>query len=142
MPKIGHASAIVAGMPRCAGHGAPFQAALQAMALCVTVVEDDKSRGGWAGLKRLRESIMDGRMDVAVLGGGCFWCLEAVYGEVRGVTRVESGYTGGSVPDPTYEQICTGGTGHAEVVRWNSIRPSSAITTCWKSSSPSTIPPP
>ena len=60
---------------------------------------------------------MNGQAEVAVLGGGCFWCLAAVYGEVRGVTGVESGYTGGSVPDPTYEQICTGATGHAEVVR-------------------------
>ncbi|QBE67301.1 peptide-methionine (S)-S-oxide reductase [Pseudoduganella lutea] len=55
--------------------------------------------------------------EIAVLGGGCFWCTEAVYLEVKGVTRVESGYTGGQQPDPTYEQICTGTTGHAEVVR-------------------------
>lgn len=55
--------------------------------------------------------------EVAILGGGCFWCLEAVYLEVRGVTRVESGYMGGDTPDPTYEQVCGGTTGHAEVVR-------------------------
>jgi peptide-methionine (S)-S-oxide reductase len=55
--------------------------------------------------------------EVAVLGGGCFWCLEAVYREMRGVTRVESGYMGGAQPDPTYEQVCAGHTGHAEVVR-------------------------
>ena len=54
---------------------------------------------------------------VAILGGGCFWCLEAVYLEVRGVTRVESGYMGGHVPAPTYEAVCAGATGHAEVVR-------------------------
>jgi peptide-methionine (S)-S-oxide reductase len=54
---------------------------------------------------------------VAVLGGGCFWCLEAVFNEVRGVTVVESGYTGGQVIDPTYEQVCSGTTGHAEVVK-------------------------
>lgn len=60
---------------------------------------------------------MNGQTEVAVLGGGCFWCLAAVYLEARGVTRVESGYTGGTVPAPTYEQICTGQTGHAEVVR-------------------------
>lgn len=53
----------------------------------------------------------------AILGGGCFWCLEAVYLEVRGVTRVESGYMGGQVTDPSYEQVCAGATGHAEVVR-------------------------
>ncbi|RJG15258.1 peptide-methionine (S)-S-oxide reductase MsrA [Massilia cavernae] len=55
--------------------------------------------------------------EVAILGGGCFWCVEAVYLEVRGVTRVESGYMGGQVDHPTYEQVCAGGTGHAEVVR-------------------------
>ena len=57
------------------------------------------------------------RRETATLGGGCFWCLEAVYDELRGVDRVESGYTGGHVPDPTYRQVCGGDTGHAEVVR-------------------------
>ncbi len=60
---------------------------------------------------------MDGQMEVAVLGGGCFWCTEAVYLEVRGVTHVESGYTGGAQPNPSYEQVSAGTTGHAEVVR-------------------------
>ncbi len=55
--------------------------------------------------------------NVAVLGGGCFWCLEAVFLEVSGVTRVESGYMGGHDPAPTYEAVCGGDTGHAEVVR-------------------------
>jgi peptide-methionine (S)-S-oxide reductase len=54
---------------------------------------------------------------VAILGGGCFWCLEAVYLEVRGVSKVESGYMGGHDPAPTYEEVCGGNTGHAEVVR-------------------------
>jgi peptide-methionine (S)-S-oxide reductase len=54
--------------------------------------------------------------EVAVLGGGCFWCLEAVYQEIKGVQHVESGYTGGQVANPTYEQVCEGTTGHAEVV--------------------------
>ncbi len=53
----------------------------------------------------------------ATLGGGCFWCLEAVYEEVQGVVDVESGYSGGHVPDPGYRQVCGGDTGHAEVVR-------------------------
>jgi peptide-methionine (S)-S-oxide reductase len=55
--------------------------------------------------------------EVATLGGGCFWCLEAVFELVRGVTAVKSGYTGGRRPNPTYEQVCTGTTGHAEVVQ-------------------------
>jgi peptide-methionine (S)-S-oxide reductase len=55
--------------------------------------------------------------ETAVLGGGCFWCLDAVFRELAGVVGVESGYAGGTVPDPTYEAVCTGRTGHAEVVR-------------------------
>jgi len=55
--------------------------------------------------------------DVAILGGGCFWCIEAVFLEARGVTRVESGYMGGHADQPTYEAVCNGTTGHAEVVR-------------------------
>jgi peptide-methionine (S)-S-oxide reductase len=55
--------------------------------------------------------------ETATLAGGCFWCLEAVYRELRGVERVQSGYAGGRRPNPTYEQVCTGTTGHAEVVQ-------------------------
>jgi peptide-methionine (S)-S-oxide reductase len=55
--------------------------------------------------------------EVATLGGGCFWCLEAVFIELRGVERVESGYAGGHVSNPSYEAVCSGRTGHAEVVQ-------------------------
>jgi len=55
--------------------------------------------------------------ETLTLGGGCFWCLEAVFGELKGVTGVESGYAGGHVPNPTYTQVSEGGTGHAEVVQ-------------------------
>lgn len=55
--------------------------------------------------------------EVATLAGGCFWCLEAVYKELRGVTAVTSGYTGGHVTNPSYRQVCSGTTGHAEAVR-------------------------
>lgn len=54
---------------------------------------------------------------IATLGGGCFWCTEAVFRELKGVEKVESGYSGGTVPNPSYEQVCTGRTGHAEVVQ-------------------------
>lgn len=57
------------------------------------------------------------RLEVATLGGGCFWCTEAVFEQLHGVEAVESGYAGGAVPNPTYEQVCSGETGHAEVVR-------------------------
>ncbi len=56
-------------------------------------------------------------VEVATLGGGCFWCLEAVFDELVGVKQVKSGYAGGTVPNPTYKQVCTGRTGHAEVVQ-------------------------
>ncbi len=56
-------------------------------------------------------------MEMITLAGGCFWCLEAVYDELRGVTDVVSGYMGGKTPNPTYKQVCTGTTGHAEVVQ-------------------------
>jgi len=55
--------------------------------------------------------------EVATLAGGCFWCLEAVYDEMKGVESVESGYMGGRTPKPTYREVCDGQTGHAEVVR-------------------------
>jgi peptide-methionine (S)-S-oxide reductase len=55
--------------------------------------------------------------ETATLAGGCFWCLEAVYQELKGVSSVVSGYMGGPVDNPTYEQVCSGGTGHAEVVQ-------------------------
>lgn len=57
------------------------------------------------------------RSEVAVLGGGCFWCLEAVYQQMEGVLAVESGYMGGRRPNPTYQQVCGGATGHVEVVQ-------------------------
>lgn len=60
---------------------------------------------------------MSAAIERATLAGGCFWCLEAVYLELRGVKGVQSGYAGGKRPNPTYEQVCSGATGHAEVVQ-------------------------
>ena len=60
---------------------------------------------------------MDQQFEVATLGGGCFWCLEAVFEMLKGVQKVESGYIGGRVENPTYRDVCTGSTGHAEVVQ-------------------------
>ncbi len=59
----------------------------------------------------------ENKLEVATLGGGCFWCLEAVFQEVPGVERLVSGYAGGAVPNPTYHEVCSGATGHAEVVQ-------------------------
>ena len=60
---------------------------------------------------------METKREIATLAGGCFWCLEAVFDDLEGVESVESGYMGGKVKDPTYEQVCAGNTGHAEVVQ-------------------------
>jgi len=57
------------------------------------------------------------KMEIATLGGGCFWCIEAVFSELKGVLKVEPGYSGGWVVNPTYDHVCTGKTGHAEVVQ-------------------------
>jgi peptide-methionine (S)-S-oxide reductase len=63
------------------------------------------------------EPAPSGETELATFGSGCFWCTEAVFEQLKGVRKVESGYSGGSVPFPTYEQVCTGRTGHAEVVQ-------------------------
>lgn len=60
---------------------------------------------------------MENKREVAVFGGGCFWCTEAVFEGLRGVMSVMPGYTGGTTPNPTYEQVCTGTTGHTEATR-------------------------
>ena len=69
---------------------------------------------------RMKGSVMTtavNAMQTAVLGGGCFWCLEAVFDQLGGVQSVESGYAGGRAPDPSYEEVCSGASGHAEVVK-------------------------
>ena len=67
--------------------------------------------------QELNQPISSNGQEVATLGGGCFWCLEAVYDELTGVEQVESGYSGGTVVNPSYQQVCTGTTGHAEVIQ-------------------------
>lgn len=65
----------------------------------------------------LETQAMERQQDVATLAGGCFWCLEAVFENLKGVEKVESGYAGGHLDNPTYRQVCDGTTGHAEVVQ-------------------------
>jgi peptide-methionine (S)-S-oxide reductase len=109
--------------------GEPRTLGLRAVAPCARVVPHH-SHGAAArkahkrcdGIKRLNgieEMPMSGQGEqaLATLGGGCFWCLEAVYKELKGVERVVSGYAGGTLENPTYEQVCSGHTGHAEVVQ-------------------------
>ncbi len=68
-------------------------------------------------MDQVKQPEADGQRATATFGAGCFWCTEAVFSELRGVEKVESGYSGGTVPNPTYEQVCTGNTGHAEVAQ-------------------------
>ena len=60
---------------------------------------------------------MADNLEVATIGGGCFWCIEAVFSPLKGIEKLESGYAGGDNPNPTYKEVCTGNTGHAEVVQ-------------------------
>jgi peptide-methionine (S)-S-oxide reductase len=83
------------------------------------------------------------RMETITLGGGCFWCVEAVFQELKGVSRVVSGYAGGTVPNPTYEQVCSGRTGHAEVAQIT-FDPSvvslpEVLEVFWKTHDPTTL---
>jgi peptide-methionine (S)-S-oxide reductase len=73
-----------------------------------------KSAPTYTGNKSTKTSMTK---EIATLGNGCFWCTEAVFQQVKGVEQVVSGYTGGSVDNPTYKQVCTGETGHAEVLQ-------------------------
>lgn len=72
----------------------------------------NKAKEGAASEKQKEKKV-----EVATFGNGCFWCTEAVFEELKGVESAVSGYSGGRVPNPTYEQVCTGGTGHAEVIQ-------------------------
>jgi len=78
--------------------------------------EPGKDNGSEASNKNSKEKSKP-KMEKATFGGGCFWCLEAVFERIPGVTSVVSGYAGGTVPSPTYEMVCSGLTGHAEVVQ-------------------------
>jgi peptide-methionine (S)-S-oxide reductase len=84
-----------------------------------------------------------GATQAAVLGGGCFWCLQAVYERIAGVKSVAAGYAGGSLPGPSYEQVCAGGTGHAEVVRVEfdpqTISYEKILELFWQSHDPTTL---
>jgi peptide-methionine (S)-S-oxide reductase len=76
-----------------------------------------QNRHNGVAMQRVGGIQMSGPIETITLGGGCFWCTEAVYEKVEGVTAVESGYTNGQVVRPSYEQVCAGNTGHAEVVK-------------------------
>lgn len=74
-------------------------------------------RGYLRGEVRANTNPAKMKSEIAVFGGGCFWCTEAIYNELKGVIKVLPGYAGGTTPNPTYEQVCTGHTGHAEAIQ-------------------------
>ena len=89
------------------------------------------------------KSMAEAKLDTATFGEGCFWCTEAVFQRLEGVVSVESGYSGGTVPDPTYEQVCTGTTGHAEVTQImydpSKISYDELLRVFWKTHDPTTL---
>jgi len=83
------------------------------------------------------------KSEIATLGGGCFWCVEAVFQRIEGVLSVRPGYAGGDIKNPTYKQICTGNTGHAEVAKIefdpSKITYSQILNVFWQSHDPTTL---
>ncbi len=86
---------------------------------------------------------MSNEMQVATFGNGCFWCTEAVFQQLKGVSKVKSGYSGGHSPDPTYKEVCTGETGHAEVLHIefdaSVISFEELLEVFWKTHDPTTL---
>jgi len=85
----------------------------------------------------------DGKLNVATFGSGCFWCSEAIFERVKGVTSVTSGYAGGNIPNPTYEAVCSGKTGHTEVIQITYDRKivsyDELLEIFWKTHDPTTL---
>lgn len=82
-----------------------------------TMACQSKEKRTMTDLNTINETSLEKGLEIATLAGGCFWCTEALFLEIEGVKAVEPGYIGGSIPNPTYEQICTGTTGHAEAIQ-------------------------
>jgi len=93
--------------------------------------------------KKERKMISENKLETATFGSGCFWCTEAIFDRVEGVKSVTSGYAGGSVANPTYKQVCTGSTGHAEVIQLtynpNEISYDELLEIFWKTHDPTTL---
>ncbi|MBI2427339.1 MAG: peptide-methionine (S)-S-oxide reductase MsrA [Ignavibacteriales bacterium] len=85
--------------------------------LCGVLAAQNKTLATNMAGKIAKGKSMETKLEKATLGAGCFWCVEAIYQRLEGVEKVESGYSGGHVKDPSYEDVCTGRTGHAEVIQ-------------------------
>ena len=115
-PGVPHFSqaAACSRKPAAVSSDIAFDGGTENATLRLTVSEATRSLTVLAGSPHMTS---DSALATAVLGGGCFWCLDAVFRELDGVRSVESGYAGGRTANPTYEDVCGGDTGHAEVVR-------------------------
>jgi peptide-methionine (S)-S-oxide reductase len=91
----------------------------------------------------MNQSTIENKIETATFGAGCFWCVEAIFERLEGVIQVESGYAGGTTKDPTYEEVCTGKTGHVEVIQVSfdseSISYKQLLDIFWKSHDPTTL---
>ena len=91
----------------------------------------------------MNKSTIENKIETATFGAGCFWCVEAIFERQEGVINVESGYAGGTTKNPTYEEVCTGKTGHVEVIQISfdpkSISYEQLLETFWKSHDPTTL---
>ena len=104
----------------------------------------NKETSAQSEIKKDKGEIMDTtRMQVATFGSGCFWCTEAIFERVNGVVKVESGYAGGTVKNPSYEEVCSGTTGHAEVTQItydpNVTTYDELLEVFWKTHDPTTL---
>lgn len=112
--------------------------------LLILFIQIECNAGSKAGKKFEEEKMIDTtNTGLATFGAGCFWCTEAVFQRVKGVLKVESGYSGGTVPNPTYEAVCTGITGHAEVTQITYdpkiISYAELLEVFWKTHNPTTL---
>lgn len=94
-------------------------------------------------ITNMEQEINNSTLETATFGGGCFWCTEALFQQIKGVITIESGYSGGNIPNPTYKMVCTGTTGHAEVVQvtFNPqvIAYTELLELFWKTHDPTTL---
>ena len=107
------------------------------------MIQDDRSVQSAAAEKAKAEKSDEAKLEKATFGNGCFWCTEAVFDELAGVKSAVSGYSGGRVPNPTYEQVCSGLTGHAEVIQVTydpkKISFAELLEVFWKTHDPTTL---
>jgi peptide-methionine (S)-S-oxide reductase len=116
---------------------------LQNVVLVVVLLTSCKGQSSKQQANQQDQNMSTDSLSTITLGAGCFWCVEAIFQDLKGVAKVESGYAGGSVKNPTYKEVCTGNTGHAEVAKiWydsNIITFDELLEVFWHSHDPTTL---